>query len=174
MTLGQSTRAITTPLSYSHCQMCNLLERSGLLDQWSLTFWRRLKAVLSRGLGRISHNLWTLAEDMTELGQTTLWLKAADSIITWVPLPSKPPGDDAEAQVEATQARSQPHHWGTPQCLMRELCQGCWAVAWRKSDLLHWKQTLTQISFTSQSGNKAIRASIPKIVHKQRDPRTVF
>lgn len=32
----------------------------------------------------------------------------------------------------------------------------------------------TQISLMSQSGIKAIRASIPKTVHKGRDLRTVF
>lgn len=144
MTLGQSTRAITTPPSYSHCQMCNSLGK--IRTPWPVIpsllegDW---KAVPSRGAGKDLTQLVDTGRRHDRVGANNFMAEGSRLHNHMGSLAFQAPrGWCRGAQVEATQARSQPHHWGTPQCLMRELCQGCWAVAWRKSDLLHWKQTL--------------------------------
>lgn len=104
-----------------------LRKRSGLLDQWSLPFWRETGRLFPPGgLGRVSHNFghwqktWQCwVKQLYDSRQHTLHNHMGSLAF------QAPWGWCRGTQVEATQARSLPHCWGTPQCLMRELCQGC-------------------------------------------------
>lgn len=132
--LGQRTRAVTTPPPHSHCQSNVWLLRKGWgsLGQWSLPSWReRVKAVPYEGLGRvwdftlITHLIDASRRHEIAGSETNNFMTEGStcSIITWVPLPSNPPGDDAEGH-----RWSLHHSWGTPclgnpPCLMRELWQ---------------------------------------------------
>lgn len=121
----QSNHHTSTLLPLPNVQL--LRKRSGLLDQWSLPFGRETGRPCLPGGLEGSHTTWghwqktwqCWVKQLYDWRQHTLHNHMGSLAF------QAPWGWCRAAQVEATQARSLPPRWGTPQCLMRELCQGC-------------------------------------------------
>ena len=139
MTLGQRPRAITTPPPYSHCQMYNPLGK----DQDSLTSdpfpsGGRQEGCSLQGGWEGSHTTLDTGRRHDSVESNNFMTQGSTrSIITWAPLPSKPPGDDAGGH------KWRPHKQGV--CLTAEELPSVWwgscakaAKLWPEGNLIYY------------------------------------